>query len=300
MRCINLIPDSLRQQAKMQGGGKTGSDLADLVAALEEFRRHRATDNESAGATQAARCGLGWADTRTMAHTPCAEDGINAQVFAVTCSQVGTFEPTTIGTTSAGICLLLPWSLTALTRSESAWVVRGVILDAERTYGRNHRATAMTLSSQGVGRSGQARHWLSVATPRRFLMFAAFCSKRQRRRGDGSTIMFTRRLTPRDANKQYPRQSENSCTGNAGSNRFLVCRLNETHGCSNLTTRAAIASLAKFDFRNRSCFRRRSSGYCCHGQLILIGATDHTLQEHLMARRRISDVATCRPLFYLT
>ena len=131
---------------------------------------------------------------------------------------------------------------------------------------------------------------LSVATARRCLLLAAACLKRQQRREDGSTIMFTRRLTPRDANKQYPRQSENSCTGNAGSNRFLVCRLNETHGCSNLTTRAAIASLAKFDIRNRSCFRRRSSGYCCHGQLILIGATDYTLQEHRMARRRISEV----------
>ena len=54
MRCINLISDSLRQQAKMQGGGKTGSDLADLVAALEELRRHRATDNESAGSTESA------------------------------------------------------------------------------------------------------------------------------------------------------------------------------------------------------------------------------------------------------
>ena len=88
-------------------------------------------------------------------------------------------------------------------------------------------------------------HCLSVATARRFLLFAVFCWKRQRWRGDGSTIMFTRRLTPRDANKQYPRQSENSCTGNAGSNRFLVCRLTETHGCSDLTTRAAIASLTK-------------------------------------------------------
>ena len=82
---------------------------------------------------QNARLGLVWADTRTMVYTPCGEDGINAQAFAVTFNQVGTFEPTTIGTTSPGNCLLtlvpdrsdkkciylvpdrllLPWFLTA-------------------------------------------------------------------------------------------------------------------------------------------------------------------------------------------
>ena len=61
----------------------------------------------------------------------CAEAGINAQAFAVTFSQGGTFEPMTIGITAQGICLLLLWSLTALTRIESAWVVRVVILDTD-------------------------------------------------------------------------------------------------------------------------------------------------------------------------
>ena len=61
----------------------------------------------------------------------CAEAGINAQAFAVTFGQVGTFEPITIGITSQGICLLLLWPLPALTRSESAWVVRVVILDTD-------------------------------------------------------------------------------------------------------------------------------------------------------------------------
>ena len=60
---------------------------------------------------------------------------------------------------------------------------------------------------------------------------------------DGSTIMFTRSLTPRVANKKAPKQSDMSCSGNTRSNRQSVCRLNETHGRFDLVTWAAIVSL---------------------------------------------------------
>ena len=56
-----------------------------------------------------AELGPRWAHTRTMVCTPCAEDGMDVQscTFVVTFSQLGTLDPTNIGSTSQGKCCCL-------------------------------------------------------------------------------------------------------------------------------------------------------------------------------------------------